>query len=206
MLKAKNKKFGNQYKLIHQKVVIKYMNEPINFWRTWPLKERITLFFSSFLLFILVLTLGYSYFLGLDNILHWNVVSEINEKLITSNFSTDGKLLFSSTSPIWYIKEHFSPSSITLNHWAYYVLLLAGIFGSSLFLIGISRLQGKWFLLGTTWLAGFLICLRLENAFLSSTQWAFLLSFLAVGLIYYFSNLLHLRFSTYRLLLIWLAT
>jgi hypothetical protein len=179
------------------------MNEYLNFWRTWVNKEKIPFLISISILFVLLLYLLYSYYLGLENVLHWDVLSEMKEKVISSNFSTDGNLMFSSSSPIWYIKEHYIPSLVKINAIAYYVLVYSGLFGLLFILIGTSRLKGIWFLAGALASAGFLISLRLENAFLATNSFAFFLAFIVFGLTYYFSNIYQNKLSTLQILGIW---
>lgn len=179
------------------------MNEYLNFWRTWANKEKILFFVSISILFVLLLYLLYSNYLGLENVLHWDVLSEMNEKVISSNFSTDGNLVFSSSSPIWYIKEHYIPSLVKINTLSYYVLVFSGLFGLLFILIGTSRLRGIWFLAGALASAGFLISLRLENAFLATNSFAFFLAFLVFGITFYFSNIYQNKLSTFQILGIW---
>ena len=179
------------------------MNEYLNFWRTWSKNEKTPFIIGISILIILLLYLLYSNFLGLENVLHWDVISEMNEKIISSNFSSDGNLMFSSSSPIWYIKEHYLPSLVKINTPAYYVLVFSGLLGLLFILIGTSRLKGIWFLAGALASAGFLISLRLENAFLATNSLAFFLAFLIFGLTYYFSNIYQNKLSTLKILGIW---
>jgi hypothetical protein len=179
------------------------MNEYLNFWRTWTKKEVNFLFFCGLVLILLLAYLAYAYFLGLENILHWDVLSEMNEKTISTNFFNDGNIQFSNSSPIWYIKEHYLPSLVKINTSAYYVLFFSGLLGLVLILIGTSRLTGLWFLVGALAIAGFLVSLRLENPFLANNSMAFLVAFLVMGLLYYCSNVYQNKFATYQIFGLW---
>ncbi len=172
------------------------MNEKIIFWRTWYKADQIILKSILIFLSILILYTLVSWGFGFENVVHWNTISELKEKIITTNIFSESTFSFSTSSPLWYVKERYAPSLITINSLAYLNLLFSGLIGFVFIILGLSRLKGFWFLFGATLIASIFISLRLENVFLSSQNVPFLLIFVAFGVYYYVLNIYKLRFTT----------
>lgn len=164
------------------------MNENINFWRIWPRNEKWLLFFGFLILIILICGGLFVWKKDLENILHWDVLSELHEKIIATNSFFYDEFKFSASTPVWYIKERYLPSLVQVNSIAFYALLVSVFVGLSFLLTGLARLKGIWFLIGALVLGGVLIGLRIESVFLSNSNWPFLVAFVAAGGYYYFSN------------------
>jgi hypothetical protein len=179
------------------------MNENLNFWRIWTKNEKLPLFIGLFVLGLTTILLVYGWLSGLHNVIHWNVISEIKEKIINSNIFNDGTYSFSGSSPVWYIKERYLPSLISVNTLAYNLLLGFVLIGFIYYLMGTARLKSTWFLVGALVIAGLLVSLRLENAFLAKNSLPFLIAFTFIGGLYYLSNIYAINFNSTKTLLLW---
>ncbi len=179
------------------------MNVNINFWRIWSRNDKGPLFFGFCLLLLLVMSGLFFYFKGIENILHWDVLSELHEKIIATNSFFYDEFKFSASSPVWYIKERYMPSLVSINHIAFYVLLGAGLLGLSFLLTGLARLKGLWFLIGALVLGGLIISLRIESVFLSNSNWPFLAVFVIIGGFYYYANNFGQHLSTLTIIVLW---
>jgi hypothetical protein len=180
------------------------MNEYIKFWRAWDLKDKAPLFATAFIALLLAAYAGFAWFNGLENILEWNTVSEMHQKVINETIFGDHKLSFSASTPLWYIKEHYLPSLVEVNRNAYYLLLIGGLLGLVTILSGTARLKGLWFLVAAIFLAGVLVSMRLENVLDANNSYGFLVSFIVFGGFYYVSNLFNQKLKLYQTLSIWL--
>ncbi len=138
------------------------MNENLNFWRTWHKNEKLPLFIAFFLITILLLGGVFAYLKGLENIIHWDVLSELHEKIIATNSFFYDEFKFSASTPLWYIKERYMPSLVEVNTLAFYILLGGSLVGLSLLLTGLARLKGLWFLIGALLLGGVFIGMHTE--------------------------------------------
>ena len=180
------------------------MNDNINFWRIWPRNQKWPLFIGLFALILLVGYGMFSWYQGLENILKWNVLSELHEKIVSASSFFYDDFKFSASTPVWYIKERYMPSLVEVNHTAYYILLFGGLLGLSFILTGFSRLKGIWFLIGALVLGGVLISMRAESVFLSKSNWAFLAAFTTAGVFYYYTNNFGQKLSILAIFLCWI--
>lgn len=180
------------------------MNEYVKFWRAWDLKDKVPLFILTFIALIPAVYAGFSWFNGLENILEWNTVSEIHQKVITETIFGDHKFSFSASTPLWYIKEHYLPSLVEVNRNAFYILLFGGLLGLVIILSGTARLKGLWFLVAAVFLAGVLVSMRLENVLLAHNSYGFLIAFVVFGGFYFVSNLFYQKLKLYQTLGIWI--
>ena len=181
------------------------MKEDWIFWGNWSKKEKI-LFFAFFL--CLIGLIAYTFFLkskGLENVVHWDVVSVLREKLVQTPALYWDKFSFSSTAPLWYVNEYYSPSTIQLSPVLSYIYLAALLLGTSLILNGLSRLRGVWFLVGALLLGGVLVAVRPENLFLTAHRWPFLVAFTICGLTYYFTHNAAKSLNVFKTLGIWIG-
>jgi hypothetical protein len=180
------------------------MNENIDFWRMWSRNDKWPLFFGLFLLTALVCFGLFFYLKDIENILHWDVLSELHEKIIATNSFFYDEFKFSASTPVWYIKERYIPSLVEINQLAFYILLGSGFIGLSMLLTGLARLKGIWFLIGALVIGGFVISLRIESVFLSNSNLPFLLVFVIIGGFYYYTNNFYQNLSTLATLVIWI--
>jgi tetratricopeptide (TPR) repeat protein len=180
------------------------MNKDFIFWRDWSVKEKSPLFLSFLGLLLLLFYGVYAWLEGLENIITWDVITELKEKTIQTPSLYFDQFSFSSTSPLWYVTETYAPSLLKINVTAYTILLGSVLFGLTLILGGLSRLRGVWFLAGALLLGLVLSSFRLESVFLVSKNWPFLVAFSVAGLTYYLSNLYASKLNIFTTTLIWL--
>ncbi|MCP9766649.1 hypothetical protein EGI22_01930 [Lacihabitans sp. LS3-19] len=180
------------------------MNNHLSFWRIWHNKEKWPLFFGLFIVIFLITFSLYAWNIGLENIIHWNVLSELHEKIISSNSFYYDEFKFSASTPVWYIKERYMPSLVIVNSLPFYILLGGSFVGLSFLLIGFARLKGISFLIGALVLGGILIGLRSESVFLSNSNWPFLVTFVLSGGLYYYFNNFGQKIDTSKNLIFWL--
>jgi hypothetical protein len=181
------------------------MNDNINFWRNWPNHQKWPLFFGISLLSLLTGLGSFYWYNGLHNILKWDVLSQLHEKIISGSSFFYDDFRFSASTPVWYVKERYMPSLVEVNQVAYFILLLGGLLGMSFLLTGLSKLKSMWFLVGALVLGGVLISLRIESVFLSKSNTAFLLAFVVTGTFYYFTNNFGQKLNTPVIVAIWLV-
>ncbi len=121
------------------------MNDNINFWRIWPRNQKWPLFIGLFALILLVGYGMFSLYQGLENILKWNVLSELHEKIISASSFFYDDFKFSASTPVWYIKERYMPSLVEVNHTAYYIYFPVDCLVYLLFLPGFLVLRAFGF-------------------------------------------------------------
>ena len=159
------------------------------FWQNWLKTERFG--FLSFLIILLfsITLLNIYWFRGLENVQHWDILSELDEiPTVLDNFS-DGQLKFTVNGNAYLIKERFLASPMSVNIFANHVFLALFILGLNLLLVAFSSMSRYWFLGGMILLAGILITFHLENIFNLTNQVAFLAAFgVFAGLAFYFNT------------------
>ncbi|WP_435352490.1 tetratricopeptide repeat protein [Emticicia sp. SJ17W-69] len=159
------------------------------FWQNWLKTERFNfLFFLTFLI-ISIIILGIYWVRGLENVLHWDILSELDEIPTVLDTFSDGKLKFTVNGNAYIIKERFLASGMSINVLANYMFLGFFILGLNLLLAAFSSMSRYWFLGGMIVLAGVLITFHLENIFNITNQVAFLGAFgVFAGLAFYFNT------------------
>ncbi len=175
------------------------------FWQNWLKAERFN--FLSFLtiLIISIALLGIYWFHGLENVLHWDILSELDEIPTVLDTFSDGTLKFTVNGNAYIVKERFLASAMSINMLANYIFLGLFLLGLNLLLAAVSSMSRYWFLGGMVILAGVLITFHLENIFNITNQVAFLVAFgVFAGLAFYF-NTFAPQISFFKRLLSFLA-
>ena len=159
------------------------------FWQNWLKAERFT-FLSFFTILIIAITLlGIYWFRGLENVIHWDILSELDEIPTVLDTFSDGMLKFTINGNAYIVKERFLASAMTINIISNYAFLVLFLFGLNLLLVAFSSMNRYWFLGGMVILAGVLITFHLENIFNITNQVAFLSAFgIFAGLAFYFNT------------------
>lgn len=159
------------------------------FWQNWPKTERITFISILSFLFFTILILAFYWFNGLENVIHWDILSELDEIPTTLESFSDGKLKFTINSNAYIVKEHFLASAMSINFWANHFFGICFVLAISLLLSAFSSMTRFWFLGGMVLFAGILITFHLEIVFNSITQAAFLVAFgTFAGLAFYLNT------------------
>ncbi|RFS15861.1 M48 family metallopeptidase [Emticicia sp. C21] len=132
---------------------------------------------------------GIYWYRGLENVIHWDVLSELDEIPTVTNSFSDGQLEYTINGNAYIVKEHFLASIMQTNTLATYLFLGFFAIGLNLLLAAFSALPRYWFLGGMVALAGVFVTFRLENVFNITNQAAFLGAFAVfAGLAFYFNN------------------
>lgn len=181
------------------------MNEHLNFWRNWTFSEKTPLFAAISILILLSMMLCFAWFKGLGNIVTWDTVSELKEKIIQTSPLFLDQFSFTASTPLWYVSESYLPSLAKTNVYTFYTFLAVLLLGLSFILAALSRLRGFWFLVGAIILGGVLVALRAENLFLVSRNWPFLVVFTLAGVLYYLSNIYASKLDIFKTMVAWLV-
>jgi Tfp pilus assembly protein PilF len=158
------------------------------FWNNWHSSRALFYQFALALLALSLLLMGLSAWWGLEAILNWNVLSELQE----ARFTLDSANVSSPLSaPIYFVVEQFVASGLQLRGVVFEVF--AGLFltGLMLGLTAISTLKGTWYYVGMGVFMFVLVSLQLD-AFLGLTN-----SFLPLGLIVLYAGL-NFYFNAFR--------
>lgn len=179
------------------------MNENINFWRVWSRNEKITAIIISGIIGLSLLVLSYIFISGQNLTVKWSTQTELHEKLESIPSYFYGDMVFSSTQPVWYVKEKYLPAINSPSSWFFENVLFLTFIGLSFILATLQKLKGYWFPVGALILGGALISFRLENVFQTHSQWPFLLAFIIGGFIYFVCNVFQAKISLTRSIIIW---
>ena len=159
------------------------------FWQNWPKLEKIIFFIFILTLLLSLSLLGIYWYYGLENVIHWDILSELDEVPAIMEEFSDGLLKFNINGNAYIVKESFLASVMAVNFKANYIFLAFYIIGLNLLLAAVTSLHRYWFLGGMVLFAGILITFHLENIFNLTNQTAFLIAFASfVGLAFYFNT------------------
>lgn len=116
------------------------------FWNSWPRSYRMLAFAGFACLGLSLAAWGFFAFRGVDNVLHWDVLSELGEHPVTiDRFQANGSQ-FEIKAPAYTLTEQFVASPMattsTLNDWLCLLLILAG---AILALAAVSALSRLWY-------------------------------------------------------------
>ncbi|MFY7826084.1 MAG: tetratricopeptide repeat protein [Flectobacillus sp.] len=163
------------------------MNSSFAFWKHWQ-KNTQWLFLSACTLAILCLVgLAYYYVNYLENVIHWDILSELDDITISLDpaQSADGMLHIPTKAYI--IHEQFLASTMRINTEASWIFTILVVIALSLIHTGITFIPRTWYLIFTG-LSVFLLITLQWDLFLNRTgNWvgfSIILGF--VGLSYFF--------------------
>lgn len=159
------------------------------FWQNWSKTEKLICLCILTVLLLSLALLGVYWYHGLDNVIHWDVLSELDEIPTVTNSFSDGELKYTINGNAYLVKERFLASIMQTNTLATYMFLGLVAIGLNLLLAAFSALPRYWFLGGMVTLAAVFITFRLENVFNLTNQAGFLVAFVSfAGLAFYFNN------------------
>lgn len=156
------------------------------FWKDWHKIDK-SFFLNLLFFFVLsiIITLSY-WFKGLDNVINWDVLSELDEiPTILDTFSNE-QLSFNINSNAYIIKEKFLVSPMEHSHFGFRFYSIFYLLGLIFLLSVITKLSRYWFLGGMTALAAILITFRFENVFGTTSQTPFLIIFGLIASVSYY--------------------
>ncbi len=122
------------------------MNQ-LQFWKNWQ-KPTLTLYiFTLIILSISLIMFGLAYFRGLDNVIHWDVLSELNDlPIVLDQFKISADETLSIPAKAITVTEQFVASPMAINTLGNYVFLGLFTLGFLLILSALSALRRFWYL------------------------------------------------------------
>ncbi|WP_259014941.1 tetratricopeptide repeat protein [Emticicia fluvialis] len=159
------------------------------FWQNWSKPEKSIFWAILVVLFFSVAAMAWYTYYGIDNVIHWDILSELDEVAKISDSFSDGQLKFTINGNAYLVKERFIASMMQTNTLAAYGFIGLYLIGLNLLLASVSAMPRYWFLGGMVLLAGILVTFHLENVFNLTNQAAFLIAFAGfAGVAFYFNN------------------
>nr|MCU0325952.1 hypothetical protein [Spirosomataceae bacterium] len=153
----------------------------IAFWQNWTKSDRILFYGLGIIaLFSIILTCFYWYN-GLENVINWDVISELEEIPLEIDKFSQGSLDFTVNANTYLINERYSASPININPTTANIYFAFVIIGLLILLSVFSELKKWWFLIGLAGLAAILSISGLENIFRQTTKTPFLIAFGTLG-------------------------
>lgn len=120
---------------------------PLSFWKNWQ-KPTFTLYiFALIILSISLIIFGLAYFKGLQNVIHWDVLSELNDlPIVLDQFKISADETLSIPAKAITVTEQFVASPMVINTLGNYVFLGLFVLGFLLILSALSALRRFWYL------------------------------------------------------------
>ena len=117
------------------------------FWKNWQ-KPTLTLYiFALIILSISLIIFGLAYFKGLENIIHWDVLSELNDlPIVLDQFKISSDETLSIPAKAITVTEQFVASPMAINTVGNYIFLGLFTVGFLLILSALSALRRFWYL------------------------------------------------------------
>jgi len=132
------------------------------FWRKWNPAHQ-TAYWTGLVLLITALTgMLWAWSQGLQNVVHWDVLSELTELPATIRSFTDGLLDYPVTSKTYLVAEQFVASTMQVNVLAARLVTLGVCLGLAFMLAAITRLSRMPYLIAMSLLILLVATFRLE--------------------------------------------
>ncbi|MEA5460069.1 hypothetical protein VB796_13515 [Arcicella sp. LKC2W] len=123
------------------------MNQ-LQFWANWQKPTRILYLFSLSILVISLLIFGIAYFKGLENVIHWDVLSELNDlPVVLDQFKVSPDETLTIPAKAITVTEQFVASSMAINIVGNYIFLGLFVLGFLLILSALSAVNRFWYLI-----------------------------------------------------------
>lgn len=157
------------------------------FWNTWNKPHRNFYFFTLILLIISLVLLAIAWFRGLENVITWDVLSELNERpLVLDRLSNTDSLGVQAKA--YFVTEQFLAPPMQINQTATWLFSLCWLLGIVVLITAISAMRNIWFYVGMASVMFVLASLRMEAFFgLTGYSVSLLLIALYAGLAFYFN-------------------
>jgi len=120
---------------------------PLQFWNNFQKPTRFLYLFSLIILATSLIIFGLAYFKGLENVIHWDVLSELGEVPIVLDQFKVGNETLSIPSKTFTITEQFMASPMVINRLGNYLFLGLFMVGFTLILSALSALKRFWYLI-----------------------------------------------------------
>ena len=119
----------------------------LQFWNNFQKPTKFLYLFSILILFISLIIFGLAYFRGLENVIHWDVLSELGEVPIVLDQFKVGNETLSIPSKTFIVTEQFVASPMAINMLGNYLFLGLFMIGFILILSALSALKRFWYLI-----------------------------------------------------------
>lgn len=122
----------------------------------------------------------------IDDLIGWNIISELKEKQYIKRFTLDNLNKWEVSLPVYYVYEYYLPKQIPNNHWLSCFTACTLIVGTMGILYYCLKISNKYsFILFVSLLVSWAISLEIENFVGTSRNGAFLLLFIPVAILGY---------------------
>ena len=122
-------------------------NPTFQFWKNFQKPTRNLYLFSLIILSISLIIFGLAYFKGLENVIHWDVLSELNDlPIVLDQFKISANETLSIPAKAITVTEQFVASPMAINTVGNYVFLGLFMIGFLLILSALSALRRFWYL------------------------------------------------------------
>jgi hypothetical protein len=159
----------------------------LQFWKNWQKSSRNLYVFSLSILLFSILTLTFFYVKGLENVVHWDILSELGEVPIILDQFKVGSEMLSLPTKTFTVTEQFVASPMAINFIGNYIFLGLLSFAFVLLLSALSALPRFWYLISMGLVIGFLVTFDIELLYnISNKYFTMGLIVLFVGLSYFF--------------------
>ncbi|GAB3771361.1 hypothetical protein GCM10028818_10070 [Spirosoma horti] len=159
------------------------------FWKDWGRSYRLTYLFSFIVFIFSIVALAVSWAKGLTNVVHWDVLSELNEVPITFHRFSDGLLDYAVDGKAYAVSEQFVPSGMQVRPGVATVFMVGICLSFVLLMSAITRFSRVRYLISMAVLILGLAFFRwemLEIPGLGSNYLFLLLTFIFGSVSYYF--------------------
>jgi hypothetical protein len=123
-------------------------NSSLQFWKNFQKPTRNLYLFSLIILAISLIIFGLAYFRGLENVIHWDVLSELNDlPIVLDQFKISADETLSIPAKAITVTEQFVASPMAINTLGNYIFLGLFTVGFLLILSALSALRRFWYLI-----------------------------------------------------------
>ena len=120
-------------------------NSALQFWNSFQKPTKFLYLFSLIILVISLIIFGLAYFKGLENVIHWDVLSELGEVPIVLDQFKVGEETLSIPAKTFTVTEQFVASPMAINTLGNHLFLGLFMTGFLIILSAISALRRFWY-------------------------------------------------------------
>ncbi|WP_333820719.1 hypothetical protein [Ohtaekwangia sp.] len=132
------------------------------FWKNWLKDYRWTGYAAATLFFFALLFLWFSYFQGVDGVIHWDTIQEQKTIETTVHSFRLGPFHLNIPAESYAITEYFNGSPVVPNTTASYIFLFVLVASAVVLLTVITTLEKFWYLASMALFILFIVGMRLE--------------------------------------------
>ncbi|SKC89024.1 tetratricopeptide repeat protein [Ohtaekwangia koreensis] len=132
------------------------------FWKNWLKDYRWIGYATAAVFFLSLFFLWFSYFQGVDGVIHWDTIQEQRTVETTVHNFRLGPFVLNIPAESYTILEYFNGSSVEPNTTASYIFLFVLIASAIILLTVITTIERFWYFFGMALFILFVVSLRLE--------------------------------------------